>query len=73
MTHQLQTISNELHRINSYTGVMAKLAADGHKTQLDMGQLQKILDDVAKVTGWAYAEMETIINRDEYKDPFDKE
>lgn len=69
MTQQLQTVSSELNRITNYTSVMAKLANQGFKTEMDTQQLQAIFADIANVTGWAYAEMQTLINND---NPFDK-
>lgn len=69
MTQQLQTVSSELNRITNYTSVMAKLANQGFKTEMDTQQLQAIFADIANATGWAYAEMQTLINND---NPFDK-
>ena len=64
MTQQLQTVSHELNRITNYTAVMAKLANQGLKTDIDTAQLQAIFADIANVTGLAYAEMQNIINND---------
>lgn len=70
MTHKLQNLSDELHRITSYTGLMAQLAQDGNKTKIETVQLQQIFEDIATVTGKAYAELETIINSALYIDPY---
>ena len=64
MTQQLHTVSSELNRITNYTAVMAKLANQGLKADIDTAQLQTIFADIANVTGWAYAEMQNIINND---------
>ncbi len=64
MTQQLHTVSSELNRITNYTAVMAKLANQGLKADIDTAQLQAIFADIANVTGWAYAEMQNIINND---------
>ena len=77
MTQQLHTVSSELNRITNYTSVMAKLANHGLKTELDTAQLQAIFADIANVTGWAYSEMQSIINNDcpfdnPYMDKYDK-
>ena len=64
MTQQLHTVSSELNRITNYTAVMAKLADQGLKADIDTAQLQAIFADIANVTGWAYAEMQNIINND---------
>ena len=73
MTQQLHTISSELNRITNYTAVMAKLANQGLKTEIDTQQLQAIFADIANVTGWAYAEMQTLINNDKpYVDKYDR-
>ena len=64
MTQQLHTVSHELNRITNYTAVMAKLANQGLKADIDTAQLQAIFADIANVTGWAYAEMQNIINDD---------
>ena len=64
MTQQLHTVSSELNRITNYTAVMAKLANQGLKADIDTAQLQAIFADIANVTGWAYAEMQNIINDD---------
>ena len=73
MTQQLQTVSSELNRITNYTAVMAKLANQGLKTELDTQQLQAIFADIANVTGLAYAEMQSIINDDcPFVDNYDK-
>ena len=73
MTQQLHTVSHELNRITNYTAVMAKLANQGLKTEIDTQQLQAIFADIANVTGWAYAEMQTLINNDKpYVDKYDR-
>ena len=64
MTQQLHTVSHELNRITNYTAVMAKLANQGLKADIDTAQLQTIFSDIAKVTGLAYAEIQSIINDD---------
>ena len=64
MTQQLHTVSHELNRITNYTAVMAKLANQGLKADIDTAQLQAIFSDIAKVTGLAYAEIQSIINDD---------
>ena len=64
MTQQLHTVSSELNRITNYTAVMAKLANQGLKADIDTAQLQAIFADIANVTGLAYAEMQSIINDD---------
>ena len=64
MTQQLHTVSHELNRITNYTAVMAKLANQGLKADIDTAQLQAIFADIAKVTGLAYAEIQSIINDD---------
>ena len=64
MTQQLHTVSSELNRITNYTAVMAKLANQGLKADIDTAQLQTIFSDIAKVTGLAYAENQSIINDD---------
>ena len=64
MTQQLHTVSSELNRITNYTAVMAKLADQGLKADIDTAQLQAIFADIAKVTGLAYAEIQSIINDD---------
>ena len=64
MTQQLHTVSHELNRITNYTAVMAKLANQGSKADIDTAQLQTIFSDIAKVTGLAYAEIQSIINDD---------
>ena len=64
MTQQLHTVSSELNRITNYTAVMAKLANQGLKADIDTAQLQTIFSDIAKVTGLAYAEIQSIINDD---------
>ena len=43
---------------------MAKLANQGLKADIDTAQLQTIFSDIAKVTGLAYAEIQSIINDD---------
>lgn len=60
-THHLQPISNELHRITSYTAIMAQLAQDGTHSTIEVIQLQQIFADIAKVTGVAFAEIEAMI------------
>ena len=73
MTQQLHTVSSELNRITNYTAVMAKLANQGLKADIDTAQLQAIFADIANVTGWAYAEMQNIINNDcPFVDNYDK-
>lgn len=73
MTQQLHTVSSELNRITNYTAVMAKLANQGLKADIDTAQLQAIFADIANVTGWAYAEMQNIINDDcPFVDNYDK-
>ncbi len=72
MTHKLQNLSDELHRITSYTGLMAQLAQDGNKTKIETMQLQQIFEDIATVTAKAYAELETIINSEAYIDRYDQ-
>ena len=73
MTQQLHTVSSELNRITNYTAVMAKLADQGLKADIDTAQLQAIFADIANVTGWAYAEMQNIINNDcPFVDNYDK-
>ncbi len=73
MTQQLHTVSSELNRITNYTAVMAKLANQGLKADIDTAQLQAIFADIANVTGWAYAEMQSIINNDcPFVDNYDK-
>ncbi len=64
MTQQLHTVSHELNRITNYTAVMAKLANQGLKADIDTAQLQAIFADIANVTGLAYAEIQSIINDD---------
>ena len=64
MTQQLHTVSHELSRITNYTAVMAKLANQGLKADIDTAQLQAIFADIANVTGLAYAEIQSIINDD---------
>ena len=64
MTQQLHTVSHELNRITNYTAVMAKLANQGLKADIDTAQLQTIFSVIAKVTGLAYAEIQSIINDD---------
>ncbi len=61
---QLQKLSSELHRITSYTTIMAQLAQDGSHTALDTAQLQQVFADIASVTGTAFAEIEMIIAND---------
>ena len=73
MTQQLHTVSSELNRITNYTAVMAKLANQGLKADIDTAQLQAIFADIANVTGLAYAEMQCIINDDRsFDDKYDK-
>jgi len=73
MTQQLHTVSSELNRITNYTAVMAKLANQGLKADIDTAQLQAIFADIANVTGWAYAEMQNIINNDcPFVDKYDR-
>lgn len=73
MTQQLHTVSHELNRITNYTAVMAKLANQGLKADIDTAQLQAIFSDIAKVTGLAYAEIQSIINDDcPFVDNYDK-
>lgn len=73
MTQQLHTVSSELNRITNYTAVMAKLANQGSKADIDTAQLQAIFADIANVTGWAYAEMQNIINNDcPFVDKYDR-
>ena len=48
MTQQLHTVSHELNRITNYTAVMAKLANQGLKADIDTAQLQTIFCDIAK-------------------------
>ena len=64
MTQQLHTVSSELNRITNYTAVMAKLADQGLKADIDTAQLQAIFADIANVTVLAYAEIQSIINDD---------
>lgn len=64
MTPNQASISSELLRISSYTGVMSRLANNGNSTKVDTAQLQTIFSDIAKVTGLAYAEIQSIINDD---------
>ena len=64
MTPNQASISSELLRISSYAGVMSRLANNGNSTKVDTAQLQAIFADIANVTGWAYAEMQNIINND---------
>lgn len=47
MTQQLHTVSSELNRITNYTAVMAKLANQGLKADIDTAQLQAIFADIA--------------------------
>ena len=64
MTPNQASISSELLRISSYAGVMSRLANNGNSTKVDTAQLQTIFSDIAKVTGLAYAEIQSIINDD---------
>lgn len=73
MTQQLHTVSSELNRITNYTAVMAKLANQGLKADIDTAQLQAIFADIANVTGLAYAEIQSIINDDcPFVDKYDR-
>ena len=73
MTPNQASISSELLRISSYAGVMSRLSNNGNSTKVDTAQLQTIFSDIAKVTGWAYAEMQNIINNDcPFVDNYDK-
>ena len=73
MTPHQASISSELLRISSYAGVMSRLANNGNSTKVDTAQLQTIFSDIAKVTGLAYAEIQSIINDDcPFVDNYDK-
>lgn len=73
MTPNQTSISSELLRISSYAGVMSRLANNGNSTKVDTAQLQTIFSDIAKVTGLAYAEIQSIINDDcQFVDNYDK-
>ena len=73
MTPNQASISSELLRISSYAGVMSRLANNGNSTKVDTAQLQTIFSDIAKVTGLAYAEIQSIINDDcPFVDNYDK-
>ena len=73
MTPNQASISSELLRISSYAGVMSRLANNGNSTKVDTAQLQAIFADIANVTGWAYAEIQSIINDDcPFVDNYDK-
>lgn len=67
MTNQ-QHLKNELERIYSYTSAMSTLSANGTMVKLETQTLEQIFADIARVTAWAYAELDA----PDYIDPYDQ-
>lgn len=73
MTTNNQHLKNELQRIHSYSGVMSALAANGTIIKLEAQTLEQIFADIARVTAWAYAELDEIaVLETDYIDPYDR-
>lgn len=73
MTTNNQHLKNELQRIHSYTCALSALAANGTMVKLETTSLEQIFADIARITAWAYAELdEMAVLESDYIDPCDR-